>query len=87
MNWLYDTTACEDCYTAAAGLDPSPLAESEPLTVLRNGEGVALGWKFPTPEMRANPDGEDVLGFSKVPCECCESWLAGNRYAVSIWEA
>jgi hypothetical protein len=49
-------------------------------------EWAELGWKYPTEGMRDNPDGEETLGFSNNPCNTCDSLLAGNRYAISIWK-
>ena len=84
LRWLYDTTACVDCYAAAAGVLES-VPEFPPLTVVRPGERVELGWRFPSAGMVNNPDGSDVLGFSWSPCECCDSRLGGDRFAVSLW--
>ena len=87
--WLYDTTACVDCYmTAALGApsdDPDYVPAAVPLSSVAPGECVELGWRFPTDGMRDNPDGDCVLGFSRVPCECCGGTLGGDRFAVSVW--
>lgn len=87
--WLYDSTACVDCYmTTALGEpsdDPDYTPAVVPLSSLDRDERPEIGWKFPTEGMRNNPDGDTVLGYSKTPCECCGSTLAGDRYAVSIW--
>ena len=81
-DWIYDTTACVDCYLAANGL---PSEDDEvavtPLSSIDRDESVVVGWKF---DPRSNPD-SDHLGFSRSPCECCGSRLHGDRYAVSIW--
>lgn len=86
--WLYDTTACVDCFmTVALGApsdDPDYVPAVVPLSSVAPGESVELGWRFPPRELRENPDGECVLGFSWSPCECCGSTLGGDRFAVSI---
>jgi hypothetical protein len=84
--WLYDTSACVDCYMAAAGapVDTADTPDCEPLTGVGAGECAETGWRFPSAGMADNPD-PDSLGFSWSPCECCDSRLGGDRFAVSVW--
>jgi hypothetical protein len=81
--WLYDCTACTDCYaTAALGApsdDPDYTPAVIPLSSIDAGERVETGHRFPL-------DGDsDTREFSWTPCETCGSTLGGDRYAVSVW--
>jgi hypothetical protein len=63
--------------------------------VLANG--VCNGWEDSPDETRERPAGvfpycvdgawptDDVTTFSKFPCECCGSRLAGSRVRVVVW--
>lgn len=81
--WLYDTTACVDCYYAANGLEIEGEGDVRvtPLSSIDRDEWVESGWKC---DPRTEPE-SDHYGFSWSPCECCGSRLGGDRYAVSVW--
>ena len=83
IQWLYDTSACVDCYmTAALGApsdDPDYIPAVVPLSSIDDGERVETGHRFPL-----HGDSES-LGFSRMACETCGSTLAGDRFAVSVW--
>jgi hypothetical protein len=85
LAWIYDTSACVDCYmTVGIGSpsdDPDYVPTVVPLSNMGQGERVELGHKFP----QGDPDSYE-LGFSWNACETCGSTLGGDRFAVSVWE-
>ena len=84
--WIYDASACVDCYmTAALGApsdDPDYVPHVVPLSSVDSGERVETGHRFPLHDSDVHGDS---LGFSRMPCAMCGSYLAGDRYAVSVW--
>jgi len=65
-----DVDVCEDCYFDHH--EGRPMKDS------------SVTW---TDNTNANdPDDSGITTFSKQPCGCCGSTLAGSRYRMAIWE-
>lgn len=83
---------CVDCYVLHVNGETSPDVNPETLwSTLEDGQTVTAGI-FNEAHSCGREHGEDIDecdcdhdDFSSVPCDGCDSYLAGARYACTVW--